>query len=95
MNRSEFVMLNRNCGNKNLLTIISFYMEMNHKKDLYDGIISLAAELLVLGGTIKEQSISNNEGDAEPTTSAYELFRKFSNDARPKSEKNSSNVAGS
>ena len=93
MKRSEVLMLNRKCENKDLVTIINFYMEANKKKDLYDGIISLAAELLVLGGTIKEQSISNDEGNAEPSANAYEYFRQFSGDARPTSAKSRSNVS--
>ena len=95
MKRSDVLMLNRKCGNKNLVTIINFYMEVNHKKDLYDSIISLAAELLVLGGTVKEQSISNDEGNAESSTNAYEYFRKQSGNARPKSEESSSDVSKS
>lgn len=95
MKRSEYALLNRKCGNKNLLTIINFYMEMNHKKDLYDGIISLAAELLVLGGVIKEQSIPDNEGNAKSSADAYEFFRKHSGDARPESATCSANVSES
>lgn len=96
MKRSDVLMLNRKCGDKDLVTIINFYMETNRKVDLYDGIISLVAELLVLGGTIKEQqSISNDESDAESTADAYEYFRKFSNDERPKSAESSSNVSES
>ena len=94
MKRSDVLMLNRKCGNKDLVTIINFYMETNKKHDLYDGIISLVAELLVLGGTIKEQqSISNYESNAKSTADAYEYFRKFSNDERPKSAESSSNVS--
>ena len=94
MKRSDVLMLNRKCGNKDLVTIINFYMETNKKHDLYDGIISLVAELLVLGGTIKEQqSISNDESNAKSTADAYEYFRKFSNDERPKSAESSSNVS--
>lgn len=74
MKRSDVLMLNRKCGNKNLLTIINFYMECNEKKNLYDAIISLAAELLVLGGTIKEQSISDDENNAESTANAHEYY---------------------
>ena len=95
MRRSDVLMLNRKCGNKNLVTIISFYMEVNQKKDLYDAILSLAAELLVLGGTIKEQSISDDESDAESKSNAYEYFGKFSGYARPKSAKGSANVTES
>ena len=94
MKRSDVLMLNRKCGDKDLVTIINFYMEVNKKHDLYDGIISLVAELLVLGGTIKEQqSISNDESNAKSTADAYEYFRKFSNDERPKSAESSSNVS--
>lgn len=94
MKRSDVLMLNRKCGDKDLVTIINFYMETNKKHDLYDGIISLVAELLVLGGTIKEQqSISNDESNAKSTADAYEYFRKFSNDERPKSAESSSNVS--
>ena len=94
MKRSDVLMLNRKCGDKDLVTIINFYMESNKKHDLYDGIISLVAELLVLGGTIKEQqSISDDESHAKSTADAYEYFRKFSNDERPKSAKSSSNVS--
>ncbi len=83
MKRSDVLMLNRKCGNKDLVTIINFYMEVNKKHDLYDGIISLVAELLVLGGTIKEQqSISDDESNAKSTADAYEYFRQFSNDER-------------
>ena len=96
MKRSDVLMLNRKCGNKDLVTIINFYMESNKKHDLYDGIISLVAELLVLGGTIKEQqSISDDESNAKSTADAYEYFRKFSNDERPKSAESSSNVSES
>lgn len=95
MKRSDLLMLNRKCRNKNLITIIKFYMESYQKKDLYDAIISLAAELLVLGGVIKEQPIPNDESNAKPTTITYELFGKFSNDARPTSTENSSNVTES
>ena len=95
MKRSDVLMLNRKCGNKDLVTIINFYMETNKKNDLYDGIISLVAELLVLGGTIKEQSISDDESNAESTADAYEYFRKFSNDERSKSAESSSNVSES
>ena len=94
MKRSDVLMLNRKCGDKDLVTIINFYMESNKKHDLYDGIISLVAELLVLGGTIKEQqSISDDESHAKSTADAYEYFRKFSNDERPKSAESSSNVS--
>lgn len=94
MKRSDVLMLNRKCGDKDLVTIINFYMETNKKHDLYDGIISLVAELLVLGGTIKEQqSISDDEINAKSTADAYEYFRKFSNDERPKSAESSSNVS--
>lgn len=94
MKRSDVLMLNRKCGDKDLVTIINFYMETNKKHDLYDGIISLVAELLVLGGTIKEQqSISNDESNAKSTADAYEYFRKFTNDERPKSAESSSNVS--
>ena len=94
MKRSDVLMLNRKCGDKDLVTIINFYMESNKKHDLYDGIISLVAELLVLGGTIKEQqSISNDESNAKSTADAYEYFRQFSNDERPKSAESSSNVS--
>lgn len=94
MKRSDVLMLNRKCGDKDLVTIINFYMEANKKVDLYDGIISLVAELLVLGGTIKEQqSISDDESNAKSTADAYEYFRKFSNDERPKSAESSSNVS--
>ena len=93
MKRSDVLMLNRKCGDKDLVTIINFYMESNKKHDLYDGIISLVAELLVLGGTIKEQSISNDESHAKSTADAYEYFRKFSNDERSKSAESSSNVS--
>ena len=94
MKRSDVLMLNRKCGDKDLVTIINFYMETNKKHDLYDGIISLVAELLVLGGTIKEQqSISDDESNAKSTADAYEYFRKFSNDERPKSAESSSNVS--
>ena len=94
MKRSDVLMLNRKCGDKDLVTIINFYMEANKKVDLYDGIISLVAELLVLGGTIKEQqSISNDESNAKSTADAYEYFRKFTNDERPKSAESSSNVS--
>ena len=94
MKRSDVLMLNRKCGDKDLVTIINFYMETNKKHDLYDGIISLVAELLVLGGAIKEQqSISDDESDAKSTADAYEYFRKFSNDERPKSAESSSNVS--
>ena len=94
MKRSDVLMLNRKCGDKDLVTIINFYMEANRKVDLYDGIISLVAELLVLGGTIKEQqSISDDESNAKSTADAYEYFRKFSNDERPKSAESSSNVS--
>ena len=96
MKRSDVLMLNRKCGDKNLVTIINFYMEVNQKIDLYDSIISLTAELLVLGGTIKEQqSISNVESDAKSTANAYELLGKFPNDARPKGTEGSSNVSKS
>ena len=96
MKRSDVLMLNRKCGDKDLVTIINFYMEANRKVDLYDGIISLVAELLVLGGTIKEQqSISDDESNAKSTADAYEYFRKFSNDARPTSAESSSNVSES
>ena len=72
MKRSDVLMLNRKCGDKDLVTIINFYMETNKKHDLYDGIISLVAELLVLGGTIKEQqSISDDESNAKSTADAY------------------------
>ena len=95
MKRSDVLMLNRKCGDKDLVTIINFYMESNKKHDLYDGIISLVAELLVLGGTIKEQqSISDDESNAKSTADAYEYYRKFSNDERPKSAESSSNVSG-
>lgn len=94
MKRSDVLMLNRKCGDKDLVTIINFYMEANRKVDLYDGIISLVAELLVLGGAIKEQqSISNDESHAESTADAYEYYRKFSNDERSKSAESSSNVS--
>lgn len=94
MKRSDVLMLNRKCGDKDLVTIINFYMEANRKVDLYDGIISLVAELLVLGGTIKEQqSISDDESNAKSTADAYEYFRQFSNDERPKSAESSSNVS--
>ena len=94
MKRSDVLMLNRKCGDKDLVTIINFYMEANRKVDLYDGIISLVAELLVLGGTIKEQqSISNDESNAKSTADAYEYIRKFSNDERSKSAESSSNVS--
>lgn len=94
MKRSDVLMLNRKCGDKDLVTIINFYMETNKKHDLYDGIISLVAELLVLGGTIKEQqSISDDESNAKSTADAYEYFRKFTNDERPKSAESSSNVS--
>ena len=94
MKRSDVLMLNRKCGDKDLVTIINFYMETNKKHDLYDGIISLVAELLVLGGTIKEQqSISDDASNAESAADAYEYFRKFSNDERPKSAESSSNVS--
>ena len=94
MKRSDVLMLNRKCGDKDLVTIINFYMETNKKHDLYDGIISLVAELLVLGGAIKEQqSISDDKSHAESTADAYEYFRKFSNDERPKSAESSSNVS--
>ena len=94
MKRSDVLMLNRKCGDKDLVTIINFYMESNKKVDLYDGIISLVAELLVLGGAIKEQqSISDDESNAKSTADAYEYFRKFSNDERPKSAESSSNVS--
>ena len=96
MKRSDVLMLNRKCGDKDLVTIINFYMEVNKKHDLYDGIISLVAELLVLGGTIKEQqSISDDESNAKSTADAYEYIRKFSNDERSKSAESSSNVSGS
>ena len=96
MKRSDVLMLNRKCGDKDLVTIITVYMETHKKQDLYDGIISLVAELLVLGGTIKEQqSISNDESNAESTADAYEYFRKFSNDERSKSAESSSNVSES
>ena len=96
MKRSDVLMLNRKCGDKDLVTIINFYMESNKKHDLYDGIISLVAELLVLGGTIKEQqSISNDESNAESTADAYEYYRKFSNDERSTSAESSSNVSES
>ena len=96
MKRSDVLMLNRKCGDKDLVTIINFYMESNKKHDLYDGIISLVAELLVLGGTIKEQqSISDDESNAKSTADAYEYFRKLSNDARSKSAESSSNVSES
>ena len=94
MKRSDVLMLNRKCGDKDLVTIINFYMETNKKHDLYDGIISLVAELLVLGGTIKEQqSISDDESNAKSTADAYEYIRKFSNDERSKSAESSSNVS--
>lgn len=93
MKRSDVLMLNRKCGDKDLVTIINFYMETNKKHDLYDGIISLVAELLVLGGTIKEQSISDDESNAESTADAHEYYGKFSNDERPKSAESSSNVS--
>ena len=94
MKRSDVLMLNRKCGDKDLVTIINFYMEANRKVDLYDGIISLVAELLVLGGTIKEQqSISDDESNAKSTADAYEYFRKFSNDERSTSAESSSNVS--
>ena len=94
MKRSDVLMLNRKCGDKDLVTIINFYMEANRKVDLYDGIISLVAELLVLGGTIKEQqSISDDESNAKSTADAYEYIRKFSNDERSKSAESSSNVS--
>ena len=94
MKRSDVLMLNRKCGNKDLVTIINFYMEVNKKHDLYDGIISLVAELLVLGGTIKEQqSISDDEINAKSTADAYEYYRHFTNDERPKSAESSSNVS--
>ena len=96
MKRSDVLMLNRKCGDKDLVTIINFYMETNKKHDLYDGIISLVAELLVLGGTIKEQqSISDDESNAKSTADAYEYIRKFSNDERSKSAESSSNVSES
>ena len=96
MKRSDVLMLNRKCGDKDLVTIINFYMETNRKVDLYDGIISLVAELLVLGGTIKEQqSISDDESNAKSTADAYEYIRKFSNDERSKSAESSSNVSES
>ena len=96
MKRSDVLMLNRKCGDKDLVTVINFYMETNKKHDLYGGIISLVAELLVLGGTIKEQqSISNDESNAKSTADAYEYFRKFSIDERPKSAESSSNVSES
>ena len=94
MKRSDVLMLNRKCGDKDLVTIINFYMESNKKHDLYDGIISLVAELLVLGGTIKEQqSISDDEINAKSTADAYEYYRQFTNDERPKSAESSSNVS--
>ena len=94
MKRSDVLMLNRKCGDKDLVTIINFYMEVNKKHDLYDGIISLVAELLVLGGTIKEQqSISDDEINAKSTADAYEYYRQFTNDERPKSAESSSNVS--
>lgn len=94
MKRSDVLMLNRRCGDKDLVTIINFYMEANRKVDLYDGIISLVAELLVLGGTIKEQqSISDDESNAKSTADAYEYIRKFSNDERSKSAESCSNVS--
>ena len=94
MKRSDVLMLNRKCGNKDLVTIINFYMESNKKHDLYDGIISLVAELLVLGGAIKEQqSISDDEINAKSTADAYEYYRQFTNDERPKSAESSSNVS--
>ena len=94
MKRSDVLMLNRKCGDKDLVTIINFYMEANRKVDLYDGIISLVAELLVLGGAIKEQqSISDDESNAKSTADAYEYIRKFSNDERSKSAESSSNVS--
>ena len=94
MKRSDVLMLNRKCGDKDLVTIINFYMETNKKHDLYDGIISLVAELLVLGGTIKEQqSISDDESNAKSTADAYEYFRKFTNDERSTSAESSSNVS--
>lgn len=94
MKRSDVLMLNRKCGDKDLVTIINFYMEVNKKHDLYDGIISLVAELLVLGGTIKEQqSISDDEINAKSTADAYEYYRQFTNDERPKGAESSSNVS--
>lgn len=95
MRREDIFLLNRKCGDKNLVTIINFYMEVNEKKDLYDSIVSLAAELLVLGGVIKEQSISNDESNAKSTANAYEYFRKQSGNARPKGEESSSDVSKS
>lgn len=94
MKRSDVLMLNRKCGDKDLVTIINFYMETNKKHDLYDGIISLVAELLVLGGAIKEQqSISDDESNAKSTADAYEYYRQFTNNERPKSAESSSNVS--
>ena len=95
MKHNDILMLNRKCGNKNLVTILNFYMETQKSHDLYDAIISLAAELLVLGGVIKEQSISDDASNAESTTNAYEYFRKQSGNARPKSEESSSDVSRS
>ena len=95
MKRKDAFLLNRKCDDKNLVTIINFYMEVNKNNDLYDAIISLVAELLVLGGVIKEQSISDDEGDAKPSANAYEYFRKQSGYARPTSTKSRPNVSKS
>lgn len=75
MKRSDILTLNRKCKNKNLVTIVNFYMECYRCDDLHDAIVSLAAELLVLGGALKEQSISDDEGNAKPTANANEYIR--------------------
>ena len=94
MKRSDVLMLNRKCGDKDLVTIINFYMETNKDHDLYDGIISLVAELLVSGRPLnQQQSISDDESHAKSTADAYEYIRKFSNDERSKSAESSSNVS--
>lgn len=95
MKHNDILMLNRKCGNKNLVTILNFYMETQKSHDLYDAIISLTAELLVLGGVIKEQSISDDESNAESTANAYEYIRKHSGNARPTSEESSKIVSRS
>lgn len=95
MKHNDILMLNRKCGNKNLVTILNFYMETQKSHDLYDAIISLTAELLVLGGVIKEQSIPDDASNAESTANAYEYFRKQSGNARPTSEEGSSDVSKS
>lgn len=83
MKRSDILTLNRKCKNKNLITIINFYMECYRNVDLYDAIVSLAAELLVLGGFLKEQSISDDKSNGESPANANEYIREQSGNARP------------